>query len=225
MELVSPLLRNDFREFCVYHFVLRQIDDIFIMAGVRRGNLPRDRIISGQRRTLVEEYYTSLNWHSDSDADKFLKILGYSLAQRYDSEEPRRILRGYCEREGLIVDGINVYRKSHRPPASRVVAINPAKLAELSAQLIGLDRIDLQRRGFEFERFLKDLFEAHNLAPRSSFRLLGEQIDGSLQLTECRRLLGRGQVAGKADRTKRLARIPRKSREQIHMDSRPIHQP
>jgi hypothetical protein len=61
MELISPLLRNDFREFCVTYFVLRQIDDIFIMAGIKRGNLPKDRLTSGQRRTLVEEYYASLN--------------------------------------------------------------------------------------------------------------------------------------------------------------------
>ncbi len=37
-------------------------------------------------------------------------------------------------------------------------------------------------RGYEFERFLNALFEAHGLAPRGSFRLVGEQIDGSFQL-------------------------------------------
>ena len=35
MDIVSPLLRNDFREFCVSNFVLRQINDIFTMAGER----------------------------------------------------------------------------------------------------------------------------------------------------------------------------------------------
>jgi hypothetical protein len=37
-------------------------------------------------------------------------------------------------------------------------------------------------RGFAFERFLNDLFDTFGLAPRGSFRLVGEQIDGSFQL-------------------------------------------
>jgi len=182
MELISPLLRNDFREFCVSHLILRQIDDVFTMAGIRRGSLPKNRIISGQRRTLVEEYYASVNWENQSDADKFLKVVGYTIAQRYQSEEPRNILRGYCERAGFIVDGINVYRKSHGPPASHQVAISPTTLTELRSDLDRLNRIDPHQRGFEFEKFLNQLFEAHNLAPRNSFRLVGEQIDGSFQL-------------------------------------------
>jgi hypothetical protein len=37
-------------------------------------------------------------------------------------------------------------------------------------------------RGFAFERFLDDIFAVFNLAPRKSFRLVGEQIDGSFHL-------------------------------------------
>jgi hypothetical protein len=37
-----------------------------------------------------------------------------------------------------------------------------------------------QKRGFTFERFLCDLFRAHGLFPSGSFRVLGEQIDGSI---------------------------------------------
>jgi Restriction endonuclease len=36
-------------------------------------------------------------------------------------------------------------------------------------------------RGFAFEKFLSDLFDFYDLAPRGSFRLKGEQIDGSFQ--------------------------------------------
>ena len=39
-----------------------------------------------------------------------------------------------------------------------------------------------QKRGFEFEVFLNELFYVFGLAPRGSFRLVGEQIDGSFQL-------------------------------------------
>ena len=55
---------------------------------------------------------------------------------------------------------------------------------ELTEKLINLNSLPPQKRGFEFEKFVKDLFEAFKLAPRSSFRLVGEQIDGSFQFQD-----------------------------------------
>ena len=83
MEPVSPILRMDSREFCVANLVLRQIDDIFMLAGVKRGKIRPDRFISGQRRTLVEEYYASLDWRRQADCDKFQQVLSHALAQSY----------------------------------------------------------------------------------------------------------------------------------------------
>ena len=182
MELISPVLRTDFREFCVTYLYKRRIHDIFTMAGVKHGTLPRNHIFTGERRTLVEEYYTSLNWHKEADADKFLKVLGHAIAHPYSSKEPRETLRCLCKREGLIVDSINVYRKSGQPSSPQYVAVSPSTLTELQNCLIELDKINPLQRGFAFEKFLKDLFEAYSLAPRNSFRLVGEQIDGSFQL-------------------------------------------
>lgn len=42
--------------------------------------------------------------------------------------------------------------------------------------------LDPQSRGFAFEAFLNKLFEEFELSPRKSFRIVGEQIDGSLDL-------------------------------------------
>ncbi len=39
-----------------------------------------------------------------------------------------------------------------------------------------------QQRGYEFEKFLKDIFDAFRLSAREPFRLIGEQIDGSFEL-------------------------------------------
>ena len=39
-----------------------------------------------------------------------------------------------------------------------------------------------QSRGFAFEKYLKKLFEDYNLEPRGSFKIVGEQIDGSFIL-------------------------------------------
>lgn len=182
MELISPLIRNDFREFCVTYLVVRQINDIFTMAGVKRGSLIGNRLISGQRRTLVEEYYATLNWAVSGDVDKFLNVMKHALAQSYQSDEPRNRLRELCEREGFIVDGIQIYRRAVKPVVSQNNVVSPDQLEVFKQQLLELDQLEPRQRGFAFERFLQDLFEAHGLAARHSFRLTGEQIDGSFEL-------------------------------------------
>lgn len=52
----------------------------------------------------------------------------------------------------------------------------------LSAQLLEVTALPPQKRGYEFERFLRGLFDAYGLSARASFRLTGEQIDGSFVL-------------------------------------------
>jgi hypothetical protein len=54
-------------------------------------------------------------------------------------------------------------------------------LADLKTRLIEVTDLAPLERGFKFEAFLSELFEACELAPRTSFRLVGEQIDGSFQ--------------------------------------------
>jgi hypothetical protein len=52
----------------------------------------------------------------------------------------------------------------------------------LMSLLIQVSLLPPQDRGFEFEKFLKQLFDAYGLSGRASFRLTGEQIDGSFVL-------------------------------------------
>jgi hypothetical protein len=52
----------------------------------------------------------------------------------------------------------------------------------LQAGLIALGGMSPQPRGFAFEKYLKQLFDAFELEARSAFRLIGEQIDGSFLL-------------------------------------------
>jgi len=49
----------------------------------------------------------------------------------------------------------------------------------LTSKLLEVTSMPPQKRGYEFERFLKDMFDAYGLSARASFRLTGEQIDGS----------------------------------------------
>ncbi len=48
--------------------------------------------------------------------------------------------------------------------------------------LIDLEKLPPQSRGYEFEKFLTTLFNVFDLKARSPFRLSGEQIDGSIEL-------------------------------------------
>ena len=50
---------------------------------------------------------------------------------------------------------------------------------QLTARLLEVTSLPAQKRGYEFEKFLKELFDAYDLSARASFRLKGEQIDGS----------------------------------------------
>jgi hypothetical protein len=59
---------------------------------------------------------------------------------------------------------------------------NQEELELLKREPIQLRDMVPNPRGFAFEKFLRNVFMLFGLAPRSSFRLIGEQIDGSLQL-------------------------------------------
>ena len=60
--------------------------------------------------------------------------------------------------------------------------VPPRALADLQSRLTELMQMPAQPRGFAFEKFLSELFALYGLAPRGSFRLVGEQIDGSFQV-------------------------------------------
>ena len=67
------------------------------------------------------------------------------------------------------------------PPERR---IDTAATSALAARLLEISTMDPQARGYAFETFLKQVFNAYGLAARASFRLRGEQIDGSFVLAE-----------------------------------------
>lgn len=65
-----------------------------------------------------------------------------------------------------------------QPPDAPTTVDNETAL-KLTERLLQVTALSPQKRGYEFEKFLEELFGAYGLAPRASFRLTGEQIDGS----------------------------------------------
>ncbi len=56
---------------------------------------------------------------------------------------------------------------------------NKKVFTDLSAELFRVSALDPQARGYEFEKYLKTLFDTFGLKARDAFRIRGEQIDGS----------------------------------------------
>lgn len=83
-----------------------------------------------------------------------------------------------------------------------VPAFDKPKLNELREKLLALSSLPPQQRGYAFEAFLKQLFNAYGLEAHDPFRLRGEQIDGSFQLASETYLVEakwQGQQTGVAD--------------------------
>ena len=62
------------------------------------------------------------------------------------------------------------------------MAINSSLHERLAIRLNEVEKLAPQQRGFAFESFLDTMFAVFRLSPRKSFRLVGEQIDGSFEL-------------------------------------------
>ena len=68
--------------------------------------------------------------------------------------------------------------------AQREQRVDVAVTSALADRLVAVSTLNPQARGYAFEKFLKAVFDAYGMAARASFRLRGEQIDGSFVLAE-----------------------------------------
>jgi hypothetical protein len=91
---------------------------------------------------------------------------------------------------------------------------NTEVVAILKEEFIGLNTMEAHARGYAFQDFLVRMFDAFGLHPKKSFRIVGEEIDGSFELgsdtylleakwqanqsPEAELLIFSGKVAGKA---------------------------
>lgn len=84
----------------------------------------------------------------------------------------------------LIQSASDVQPQAQAIAESTRSAVDPKHHEHLAAALKDIMQLAPIPRGFAFERFLDETFAVFNLAPRKSFRLVGEQIDGSFHLNE-----------------------------------------
>ena len=67
---------------------------------------------------------------------------------------------------------------AHHPPSP----LDKTTSTALARRLLDISAMEPQPRGYAFEKFLGEVFSASGMEARASFRLVGEQIDGSFEL-------------------------------------------
>jgi hypothetical protein len=78
-ELLSRKTRNELREFLV-GYTLRQIEKEFDSAYIEP-DLEYQPPTSGERRSLVEQYYHKMDWSNWRDVRKFLKLYANIISE------------------------------------------------------------------------------------------------------------------------------------------------
>jgi len=182
---------------------IRLLDDIFEMGD--------GYVLDFSNRTFAEFFDEELGIDIDdsrysveggSKAKRlrcFLKVCEASLAVRalmalwqYRNVSRRR--RGITERDDeleeefyLLIERLGGTRPAPKTKTSSQVSTStslaPALCQSLKMKLVEVSQLEPQERGYAYERFLRELFDANGLSPRASFRLVGEQIDGSFELS------------------------------------------
>jgi hypothetical protein len=100
-ELVSPRTRRAFREHLV-GWPLRAIEDLFENEGIQPGS--GSSAVTGQRRSLVERYYASVDWASPQEVRKVLRAYEHVLAGADLPAETFGELKRHLEWDGYTMD-------------------------------------------------------------------------------------------------------------------------
>jgi hypothetical protein len=101
-ELISRRTRREFQKWLV-GWTLRTISDLFDNHEVKFISLPEDQLPGGQRRSLVECYYASIDWSNPQDVRRILNVYEDILIEiPATEEEGRQKLTRYLEKDGYI---------------------------------------------------------------------------------------------------------------------------
>lgn len=180
---------------------IKLLDDVFEMSG--------GYVLDFSNRTFAEFFAEELGIDIDApvyaiDGSSKAKRLRYYLCQA-DTQDVVKVLLALWEYRETIRrrSGANktsevtksefnllIEKLGGKAPKPTQVKVPTSKFSNLPDQiaadflnkLITLSKLEPQARGFAYEKFLKELFDANGLDGRTSFRLIGEQIDGSFEL-------------------------------------------
>lgn len=177
--LISPATRTEFRE-VLSSYVLREITDIF-SAGEFQPNRQFQPPVSGQRRSLVEQYLVNIDLTNPRDVKKLLKVfeeLIFRLTSSPYGESPGvqqtvEKLLGRMQRDGFrFQDGRFFSDKLLRPTASapRLIALTDESISEhiekANAKIDAGDSAGAIASAYTLvEAFLKEIYKTNTGTP------------------------------------------------------------
>lgn len=153
-----------------------------------------DYWIGGSKKpAIIQLLQTTMDKKRELFCDLILEIVRMGMAYRNNKKEP--ITRDEILQLNNLITRVNfkipelwdpafldTLPRIQQPDKIENKPTNPENIEKLKNNLIQLTSLEPHDRGFAFEKFLKQLFAAYNLDPRGSFRIVGEQIDGSFQI-------------------------------------------
>ena len=98
--------------------------------------------------------------------NKSIQDIGFKIPELWDPEFLRSLMSSEPEK-------VEVKKET-----------SPETIAKLKSEFISLTSLDPHKRGYAFQDFLIRLFDAFVLQPKKSFRIVGEEIDGSFDLNQ-----------------------------------------
>ena len=114
-----------------------------------------------------------------------------TLSALWEYREISGVTHGYPELDNTVHDAffrilerLGAQPKTQAKPsaAPSQPSLDAGAASSLANRLLQVSKLEPQPRGYAFEKFLNDMFNVYGLSARASFRLAGEQIDGSFAL-------------------------------------------
>ena len=150
-----------FAEFFKREFAIDIYDDAYGDLGTSKGKHFRSFLLKAHDTTAARVLRGLWEYKEATNADAATKELG------------EKILGIANKLDGKTADPV---RPGPKP------AVSSATYRSLHARMQELLPLPAQQRGYKFESFLKDAFNAFELQSKEAFRIAGEQIDGSFLL-------------------------------------------
>lgn len=180
-DIISKKTRLEFREFLV-GWVLREIEKEFESVDIKQDSA-FDPQISGQRRTLVEQYYHTLNFSDPSDMRRLLKVYENIIIkqeQNINNETNKYIIEGMQKASNslklwLEKDGFK-FEKNKIVPANyfnkKIFEINPFNKITTSTRNNIIDSLQIAKISWAGNMlepdFLARLFDLNKMPSEDS---------------------------------------------------------
>ena len=170
MELITKRTRKEFQEYFV-GTTLREIERDFDNYDVPFTELPEDKMPSGQRRGLVENYYASIDWKKPSDIKKVLNVYTDVLIRLNESKEETGFNDWNAKNDKEQYDKLirTIERDGYQFNGKSIVPIGQVEVEQLENATNLLDRTHFQ----EYTSRIKDSIDTDpSLAIGSAKELL-----------------------------------------------------